>query len=458
MNVSGGRALSYSSYLIRAVSMKNYSMNTNLKVSDFNSALKALGDDYAEKLGKFGTITITDVQADDITFIFDGNEDNVGYASDELDPEGENYKKFKFAYFNYDGSVYAAATGTTWNPLAMNQMELIRYATDMAWGQENGTQTAIWQEAMRTYGGLASVTTDNDRHDGTTTQNANVNAWQQQLIPIQYNSAVSNYNKTITGDVTEAKVAADLEAANAALEAAQAALDAAVAANADVAAKKADLDAAAKAYDDAKQAEYEARVVMETEKAKDKASPETIEATKVWKEVAKNIFAADKVDAGKREGTGPVADAYNTAKKAYDDAVAANADLKALNDALTAATTAQKDAQTAQTRVENYHKWVELYAKFVEEYEKAASVALWTPLEDEDDDFTDSALYNAYKDIEEDNRSLPTYNYYYDAATKTYTIFVTSGTQKNACENFNTQNSGNALLSGRNWLKIVSEE
>jgi len=458
MNVNGGRALSYSSYLIRGVSMKNYSMNTNLNVTGFNTVLANLGEGYAETLGKFGTITITGVQEDDITFIFDGDENKEGYASNELkDFDDEDYMAFKFVYFNYDGSKVAAATGTKWNPLAMNQMELIRYATDMAWGKENGYQTTVWQEAMRTYGGLASVTTDTNKWDGTTTQNYWTAEWQNQLIPIQYNSAVSNYNKTITDDVTEAKVAADLEAANAALEAAQKAFDEAVAANADVAALKAAMDKALEAYNEARQTEYEFRVVMETEKAKDKSSPEAVEAIKKWQEVAVAIFDEAKVKEQKREGTGPVAKAYNDAKAAYDAAVAANETLKGLNDALAAATTVQKDAQTAQTRVDNYYKWVDLYAKFAEEYEKAASVALWTPLEDDDDDFSDSALYQAFKDIDEDNRSLPTYNYYYDAATKTYTIFVTSGTQTNAYENLNT-NSGNALLTGRNYLKIVTEE
>jgi hypothetical protein len=154
--------------------------------------------------------------------------------------------------------------------------------------------------------------------------------------------------------------------------------------------------------------------------------------------------------------------AYNDAKKAYDDKVAellaADAAVKALSDALTAATATHKDANTAQTRVDNYKKWAPLYEAFMAKYAEAANVALWTPLEDDDDDFTDSALYKAYEGIEGDNRSYHTYNYYYDAATNTYTIFVTSGTQKNACENFNTMNTGNALLSGRNWLKIVSEE
>jgi hypothetical protein len=327
----------------------------------------------------------------------------------------------------------------------------------MAWGNENGYQTKVWVEAMRTYGGLASVETFEKTWNGTTYQNHNVNVWQQQLIPVQYASALANYNKTITGDVTKDAVKAEFDAAVAALEAAQKKFDDAVAANADVKALKDAMIAAETALNEIKQAEYEARYTMEYEKAKSKNSPEHIEAEKVWKEVAKQIFAEDKVNAGKREGVGPVQEAYNTAKAAYDAAVAADANLNALNNALTAATTAQKDANTAQTRVDNYHKWSDLYAKFMAEYEKAANVALWTPLADEDDDFTDSALYNAYKDIEEDNRSLPTYNYYYDAATKTYTIFVTSGTQKNACENFNTQNSGNALLSGRNWLKIVSE-
>jgi uncharacterized protein YegP (UPF0339 family) len=241
--------------------------------------------------------------------------------------------------------------------------------------------------------------------------------------------------------------------------------DAAVAAKADVAALKAAMDTALEAYNAARQAEYEARVLMETEKAKDKTSEATVAAEKAWKEVAKEIFAADKIDAGKREGTGPKADAYNTAKAAYDAAIEADASLKALNaelvvkadDGFDSKADVQKAAQSLQTTVDNYNKWAPLYEKFMAEYEKAANVALWTPLANDDDDFTDSALYNAFKDIEDDNRSLPTYNYFYNAVTKVYTVFVTSGTQTNAYENLNT-NKANALLTGRNYFKIVVEE
>jgi len=238
-----------------------------------------------------------------------------------------------------------------------------------------------------------------------------------------------------------------------------------VAANAEVAALRAAMDRALEAYNEARQTEYEYCVVMETEKAKDKSSPEAIAAIKAWQEVAIAIFDEAEVANGNRMGTGPVAQAYNEAKAAYDAAVEANATLKALyaelvvnaNDGFDSKADIQKAAQADQTKVDNYNKWAPLYEKFMEEYEKAANVALWTPLENDDDDFEDSALYNAFKDIEEENRSLPTYNYYYDAATKTYTIFVTSGTQTNAYENLNT-NSSNTLLTGRNYLRIVTEE
>jgi hypothetical protein len=332
---------------------------------------------------------------------------------------------------------------------------------------------------MKTYGGIYSVLTVDGKWDGMTIQNYNTSAWQQELIPIQYASALANYNKTITGDVTKDAVKAEFDAAVAALEAAQKKFDDAVAANADVKALKDAMIAAETALNAAKQAEYEARYTMEYEKAKSKNSPEHIEAEKVWKEVAKQIFAEDKVNAGKREGVGPVQEAYNTAKAAYDAAVEANADLKALNADLVKDTTIGNNilngtpeknegkvantatvhyvASTKQTRVENYDKWAPLYAKFMEEYEKAANVALWTN-EQAQGDMSESAIYKAYKDIASDNRSYPTYNYFYNAATETYVIFVTSGTQKNACENFNTMNTGNALLSGRNWLKIVTEE
>ena len=158
--------------------------------------------------------------------------------------------------------------------------------------------------------------------------------------------------------------------------------------------------------------------------------------------------------------------ALKTAIKKANAAIEANADLKALNaqllttaadDGVETAADVHKAANTAQTRVDNYKKWAPLYAKFMEEYEKAAGVALWTN-EQAQGDMSESAIYKAYKDIASDNRSYPTYNYFYNAATETYVIFVTSGTQKNACENFNTMNKGNALLSGRNWLKIVTEE
>ena len=453
-----GYMLKHTSWLIKATSVKSYSLNTNLDYTSWNYALNyALGNNYAEDFGKFGKLTITDVTDEDVTFFFDGDTANESYASEI---------KVDFVYFNYDGSNLAKATGTTWNPLAMNQMELIRYATDMAWGNENGYQTKVWVEAMRTYGGLASVETFEKTWNGTTYQNHNVNVWQNQLIPVQYASALNNYKATITGDVTEESVKAAYDAAVVALAAAQKAFDDAVAANADVKALKDAMIAAETALNAAKQAEYEARYTMEYEKAKSKNSPEHIEAEKVWKEVAKQIFAEDKVNAGKREGVGPVQEAYNTAKAAYDAAVEANADLKALNaqllttaadDGVETVADVHKAANTAQTRVDNYKKWAPLYAKFMEEYEKAAGVALWTN-EQAQGDMSESAIYKAYKDIASDNRSYPTYNYFYNAATETYVIFVTSGTQKNACENFNTMNKGNALLSGRNWLKIVTEE
>jgi hypothetical protein len=91
----------------------------------------------------------------------------------------------------------------------MNQMELIRYATDMAWGHENGYQTTVWIENMRTYGNIYSVQTLDGKWNGTTVQNYWTSTWQQELIPVQYASALANYNKTITGDVTREAVKAE---------------------------------------------------------------------------------------------------------------------------------------------------------------------------------------------------------------------------------------------------------
>jgi hypothetical protein len=316
-----------------------------------------------------------------------------------------------------------AATGTAISSTVMNGKDFIYSAIDKALGNEVGTLRKVWVTAMETYGGLPSVITDNGKWNGTSQQQANLGAFTGSMIPTLYTSAVTKYNTLITGDVTEASVAAALAAANTALEAAQKAFDDAVKANADVKALKDAYDAAAAALDAAKQAEYEAKAAYETAKAQSGKDADNTVALKP---------PYDAATAAKNEAQ----TANDTAKAAYDAAVAADATLKALNDALTTATADQKAANTNQTTVDNYKKYSELFAKFTKAYEEITNVALWDVTKMEE-----SAIHKAFENIEEENRAYPTFTYYFDAATETYTVFVSSATTANMVTFFSNNNA-----------------
>ncbi len=107
-------------------------------------------------------------------------------------------------------------------------------------------------------------------------------------------------------------------------------------------------------------------------------------------------------------------------KTAYTNAIAADTNLKALNDALTT-------AKANYDNVANYNKLASLYEKFCKAYEEAADLVLWDP-----EDVENSYLYKQLTADGVDLATLkPTLTYYYDAATETYTIYVTSATDAN---------------------------
>ncbi len=441
---SSGSVLAYTSYLIRDtvsypkgnsnMTMRTYKLNSFM---DFAALNTAMGEDST--IGKFGTITFNAINEDSFSVYFDGDKENVDFITD---------CKVNFVYVNYDGSVLKAAKGNTWSPLAFNQMELIRHATDMAWGEEVGYSRKIWQKALDEYGAPFSVTTVDGKYNGTTQQNANTALWQNSLIPTQYASALTNY-QTALKDTTEAKIKAEFDAAVKALEDAQKAFDDAVAANATVKALKDAIAPLEAAYNATRQPEYEARNAHEVAKAKDKNSQETKDLLVIRTE-KENAMKAAKAP-------------YDAAVKAYNDAVAADETLKALNaelvvkadDGFDSKADLHKVAKTAQDRVDNYKKWSALYDKFMAEYEKAANVALWTAEQAKNGDLKESPLYKAFKDIPEENRAYPTFTYYYDATTETYTIFVTSAMQTTVAERYN---SSNARKTSSNYLDIIKEE
>ena len=456
LSTKGAIALKYSSYWMKetGAAMATYKYN-NLNTSALNTAM---GDDAAT-VGKFGTLTFNAINQDSFSVYFDGDKENVDFITDY---------KVNFVYVNYDGSALRNAKGSTWTPLAFNKVALRYAACDVALDQEIGTAQALWQEAMRTYGGYPSVKTMDDKWNGETVQNYNCNAFKATSIPSQYDSALSNYLLSTTkAGKTEAQIKSDLEAANAALAAAQKAFDDAVAANATVKGLKDAMDAALTALNTQKQVYYVANEAYQNDYYNTKTENQaTLKAT---------------ADAEKAKQT-ELQTAYDNAKKAYDDAVAADATLKALNAELVVDSTARNNitnntpenndgvfvskatlqaaANTRQTRVDAYKKWAPLYEKFMAAYEAAANVALWTPAMVEAGDFSESPLYKAFKDIpakssdNKDNIAYPTYTYYYDVATQTYTIFVTSCTQASTVEKFDktTTNNSAQKLSGSNWL------
>ena len=402
-NVTAGYALvnlKASSYLVRAVSLKNLDLNCFMDEAAMNTAM----GDYTSTLGKFGTLKIASIDGDLTSFIFDGGED------EELLTD----YKWNFVYVGYDGATLEKATGNTWTPLAMSQKELILTAIDGAYGKDVGYSRELWNQATKNYGGVPSVTTVDGKWNGTTHQNFTSGEWQNSLIPVKYAAAAKSYNELTD---SEATIAANLAAAKAATAAAEKALADAVAANTTVKPLADAMDAALAALNEAKQVAFEAKVTHETEKAKNKNSTETAAALEV--RTAKEAIQAEKQAA------------YDAAKAAYDAAVAADANLTALTTAVTDAKAAQKTAQDTQTKVDNYKTYADLYAKFIAEYNKVSNVALWNT-----EDMANSPIVKAFENIEEANRLLPTFSYYYDAATDTYTVFVTSAADANMVEKF----------------------
>jgi hypothetical protein len=391
-----GSYLKGSSYFLRAVALKNFTLNAYMDVATLTAALEGTN------IGEFGTLTVVKAENGDI--LLNSSIDGELFAS-ELN--------VKFVYVGYDGADYGVATGTTYSPAGFNHVEILNYAMSKAWGEDGTYLRTLWQNVISNYKAPESVVTVDGKYNGALIQNHHQNTWQNALIPVKYTSAKTNYEGLITGDVTEAKVAADLAAANTALAAAQKAFDDAVAANASVKALKDALDAATTALEAAKQAAYEAKATHETEKAKDKNSQATADAQAVRTE--------------KEAAQTTAQTAYDAAKAAFDGAVASDATLTALNTALTEATTAQKTAQGAQTKVDEYKKWSDLYAKFITEYNKVANVALWDA-----ENMTESVLYKwsvAPEAAEGETAEEPikaSFTYFYDTASETYVIFVTS--------------------------------
>jgi hypothetical protein len=362
----------------KTVGQRSLDMNMNL---GFDAAVlnEAMGEDA---LGEFGTMTFTMIASDMFVVKIGEEEETISDAN------------VKFVYLAYDGSDLATATGKEFTYGGISQADLIRYACDKGAGKDAGFVASNWQAYLDNYGAPYSQTMCQCDVCGgqKSLQDHWQNEWFNGIIPVQYNSALTNFNKIALDAEQTAK---DLAAADAALAAAQTAFDNGVAANAAIKALKDDMDAKKVAYD--------------TANAANKDSQETKDAKA----------------------------AYDAATKAYNDAVAADATCKALLDTLNAATAAQKAATTtnnnaiagdtnAELYTETLNKWRPLYQKFLEEYAKAANVALW-----DKDNLEASPLYQMFKDVEEDNRAYPTYAFYYDKATDTYTIFVTSATDAN---------------------------
>lgn len=279
----------------------------------------------------------------------------------------------KFAYITADGVSIKTATNTTAKTPVANQTDIIRYAIDIANGKEAGYIAGVWQAYLDNYGAPGSTTKCQCElcAGNKSLQDHYQNEWYAATIPVKYKSALTSYNY-IALDANELQ--AVLATKNAALEAAQTAFDTAIAAN------------------------------------------ETIAALKA---------------AAEAEG------ATDEAKKAYTDALAADANLTALNDALTTAKAEQKTADTnynnavkgdenAESYTANYNKYKALYEAYCVAYEDASNLVLW-----DKENVAESYLYKAYVGVAEDQLVAPTYTYFYDAATDTYTVYVTSATDAN---------------------------
>ena len=279
----------------------------------------------------------------------------------------------KFAYITADGVSIKTATNTTAKTPVANQTDIIRYAIDIAHGKEAGYLASVWQAYLDNYGAPGSTTMCQcDLCKGEKHLQAHWESeWNAIQIQANYKSALTNYGY-IALDATELKTV--LDAKDAALTAAQTAFDTAIAANETVAALKA---------------------------------------------------------AAEAEG------ATDEAKKAYTDALAADANLTALNEALATATAEQKTATTnynnavkgdenAEAYTTKLAEQKALYEKFCAAYEDASNLVLW-----DKENVAESYLYKAYVGVAEDQLVAPTYTYFYDAATDTYTVYVTSATDAN---------------------------
>jgi len=378
--------------------------NSNKKNFMINSIDFAKYNALIDKdLGAFGTITFTSIAADEFEIYFDGDADNSTIVEDGT----IDGAPVKFVYVNYDGSDLKAATGTTWTPLGMSQIHLIREAIDKAWEKESGYFNDLWQDLLDTYGGYTSVKKVGDVYNGTTLQNATNNAYYAALITDKYNSALTNYKKLTVSDAT---VAAILATKDAAVAKAQKAFDDAVTANTAVKALKDAIAAPLAAYEAAQQANYEAQVAYETSKSmKGSGHADTVALDQPYKDATAAMNTAKAP--------------YDAAVKAYNDAVAADETLAALLAALDFAKAEQKTAATNKGYVDTYNTYAPLYAKFLVEYEKAANVALWG------DNLAESVIYNEFKDVAD--AAYPTFTYYYDAVAETYTIFVNSAKDAN---------------------------
>ncbi|MBQ8862917.1 MAG: hypothetical protein IJ021_09305, partial [Clostridia bacterium] len=196
--LSNGRVQNRTSWLMKTVSLKNFTLNSYMDEAALNSAMGA----YAS-MGKFGTVTLTNVDGKNAALVFDG----TGEAKLITD------YKWNFVYASYDGSGLNVAPGTTWTPLAMNHMELIRTAIDFALGEESGYSRDLWVSAMDAYGGLPSIVTLDGKYNGTTIQVNKTNVFNNSIIPVRYTAALKNYDALEDSDEVIAEKLAAAEKA-----------------------------------------------------------------------------------------------------------------------------------------------------------------------------------------------------------------------------------------------------
>ena len=365
----------------KTVGKQNFDMNIYMDTVAMNTAM----GEYKDDLGEFGTLTVVKVENGEI--IFNSSVDGELLASEI---------NVKFAYITADGVAIKTATNTQAKTPIANQTDIIRYAIDIGNGKEAGYFAGVWQSYLDNYGAPGSTTKCQCElcAGAKSLQDHYQNEWFAATIPVKYKSALTNYGY-IALDANELQ--AVLAAKDAELAAATKAFNDAVAAHATVKPLKDAMDAAKATYDE--------------------------------------LHNADSKD--EQQATKDAKAAYDAAKKAYDDAVAADAALKALLDAQTAATTAQKTATTnynnavkgddnAEAYTEALATWTAIYAKYCAAYEEAANLILW-----DKENVAESYLYKTYAGVAEDQLVAPTYTYFYDVATDTYTVYVTSATDAN---------------------------